>query len=79
MSLSRVRVTDLQVDDRVELTEDVRDLTFAWPVPAGSRGRLMRLYRIQDGIEVWGVWLERPIGNKVLLGAPHTSLRRAVP
>ena len=45
--------------DRVRLTKDTRDIRMPWLFEAGETGTLGRLYRIQDGVEVWQCYLDK--------------------
>lgn len=73
----RPRLTDLQPGDPVETTRPCTDHSWGGRVvPAGTRGTLGRLYRIQDGVELWALWLAESIDGKSLLGVGHHQIRR---
>lgn len=72
-----VRWTDFKPGDHVRLTADVRDASWGGQViPAGTTGKLGRLYRVQDGIECWAMHLDKAIGPKSLLGVGHDQIAR---
>jgi hypothetical protein len=45
--------------DKVRLTKDSRDIRFPWTFEKGETGVLGRRYRIQDGVEVWELILDK--------------------
>jgi hypothetical protein len=51
----------LRIGDRVETTEEIKDLSFANPIPVGTKGKLTKMYRVQNGWEIWSMWLDAPI------------------
>jgi hypothetical protein len=53
------RITNYKVGDRVTLNKDCCTITLGdMIICKGSRGTLERLYRIQNGVEVWSMKLE---------------------
>lgn len=67
------RVTDWQTGDVVRTTREIRCITKpSWPLPAGTLAHLGRLQRVQDGIEMWSVWM-----GALSYGACHVDLERA--
>lgn len=64
------RISGLRAGDRVRTTADVAKS--GWEVlPAGTACKLGQLYRIQDGLEVWAIW----VGPRLWCAA-HTKLER---
>lgn len=45
--------------DKVRLTKDTRDIRMPWLFEAGETGTLGKLYRVQDGVEVWQCYLDK--------------------
>lgn len=70
--MSRARFTDWQPGDTVRTLCETRDISKPDPLPAGTICRLGRLYRIQEGVEVWAIWR-----GSELRGAGHINLERA--
>ena len=70
-------MSDFQAGDHVELIEDATDLSWGGRIlPAGTQGRLGRMYRVQDDLEMWAVWLDQPVAGKRLLGVTHLQVRK---
>lgn len=67
---------NLTLGDRVKTIEVVRDLTFAAPVLPEVTGKLITVSRIQDGVEVWCMLLDKPINHKRLLCVLSTQIEK---
>lgn len=77
LAAQRHRLTDFRQGDLVELIEPGRDASWGGiVVPVGTRGKLGRLYRVQEGLEMWAMWLSIRLHGKRLLGVAHTQIRR---
>jgi hypothetical protein len=68
-------VSGLRSGDRVRTVQQVHDISWAFPVPAGSVGRLGSLYRVQDGLEVWQMFLDRATGASPCSESPTRTSR----
>jgi hypothetical protein len=66
----------LKRDDKVRLTDDCPQLHLpeSMTPKKGEIGRITKLYRVQDGLEIYQVVLDGP-GYK-FLAAPHTKLEK---
>lgn len=67
--------------DKVRLMHDCRDLRHVEIFKAGETGILGERYRVEQGIEIWQVWLDakRPFGDKLIsvsVAVAHTSLEK---
>lgn len=79
-TFSLMRITDFKKGDRVKLIVPVHDHSWGSTVlPIGTTGTLERLYRIQEGIECWSMWLDKAVGLKHLLGVGHDAVERIAP
>lgn len=63
-----------QAHDKVRLTEDHQVLHLVEIFKAGETGTLTKLYRIQDGEEIWQMVLDR--STFTFLAVPHTKLEK---
>lgn len=61
-------------DDRVRLLTDCRQLHLPEPLTPrkGETGRVARLYRVQDGLEIYQVWLDR--ADPAFMAATHLQM-----
>lgn len=66
-------MSNFKKGDRVET-----NISWAEPIPAGTVGTLDQMYRIQDGAEIWPLWLDRSRGLKRLVAVAHTQIRKVV-
>lgn len=73
-------MSDFKPGDNVELVEEVTDSSWGQTkIPAGTTGKLGRLYREQDGLEMWAMWLDKALRYKSLLGVNHRQIRKVPP
>ena len=69
------RLSSLAHGDNVVLTQDCKALHYGDRVfKAGEIGRLGRLYRIQDDLEIWEVVFDQP--GYVFIAVAHTQMEK---
>ena len=70
-------MSDFKRGDRVELLEEATDLSWGpIKVPIGTQGTLGHMYRVQDGLEMWPMWLDQSHHGKWLLGVTHKQIKK---
>lgn len=60
--------------DKVRLLKDQTVLHTPEIFKAGETGTLGRLYRVQEGLEIWHLVLDRP--GYVFIAVAHTNIER---
>ena len=70
--MKQARLTDWVSGLKVKFITLGKDLNRDYPV--GTTGTLFDLERVQDGYEVWTVWVRLSDGRLVLAAANHTQL-----
>lgn len=63
-----------QRDDKVRLTADCPQVHTPFTPKKGETGRIGRLYRVQDGLEIYQVILDRP--EYTFAAIAHTQMEK---
>jgi hypothetical protein len=58
-------ITGWKCGDRVRFVAELPNIPFYTPVEKGACGYLLKLERIQDGLEIWSVWMNKPKDLKI--------------
>lgn len=66
-----------KVGDRVQIARETQHMTSPLSPPVGALGMIARFYREQDGVEMYGVWMDTKVGFVRYFGMPHTALTHA--
>ena len=73
-------ITGWRPGERVRVVRAYYDMAKG-PIAVGTVGTLSRLYRVQDGIECWGMWVPFPPPTRGLyyVGLGHVNVERLTP